>query len=227
MQNFRFAMRSFVKKIFTFDDQMAAIKKTISLMVFLTVLFIPALAYAAPKVIVNSNTIVFDVPPITLNGRTLVPLRAIFQALNAEVKWDGATQTITATRGDTEIVLVIGGNVYRNGVQVTIETPALIVDGRTMVPLRFVSESLGCQVRYDPATQIITITDSSLSETVKIHFINVGQADAIYIDLPSETDILIDAGNKEDGPKVVNYLRNQGVDDIELQIGRASCRERV
>ncbi len=218
MQKFGFILRDFVKRKFALVDKIAAVKKTVSLMVFLFILFLPVLTYAAPKVIVNSNTVYFDVQPITLNGRTLVPLRAIFQALDAEVKWDEATQTITATRSDTEIVLVIGGKVYRNGVQVTIEAPALIIKGRTMVPLRFVSESLGCKVQYDPVTQIITITDSSLAEMVKVHFIDVGQADAIYIDLPSETDILIDAGNKEDGPQVVNYLKNQGVDDIELLI---------
>ncbi len=82
-------------------------------------------------------------------------------------------------------------------------------------------------MQYDPVTQIITITGSSLAEMVKVHFIDVEQADAIYIDLPSETDILIDAGNKEDGPKVVNYLKNQGVDDIELLIATNPNEEHI
>jgi len=166
---------------------MAAIKKTISLMVFLFVLFLPALTYAAPKVIVNSSTVYFDVPPITLNGRTLVPLRAIFQALNADVRWDEATQTITATKDDTKIVLVIGGKAYLNGVQVAIEAPALIINGRTMVPLRFVSESLGCKVRFDPVAQIITITDSSLAET-EAGTNNQIKPDQYQLDPPEKAD---------------------------------------
>ena len=104
------------------------------------------------------------------------------------------------------------------------DVPAKIVNGRTLAPLRFVGEAFGGNVRWDQATQTIYITSAeanlNLSSTQKIfvHFIDVGQADAIYIDLPADQDILIDAGNRADGSTVVNYLRKQGVDDIELLI---------
>jgi len=174
--------------------------------------------YAAPQVILNGQALTFDAPPVTEQGRTLVPLRAIFEALGATVKWDAPTHTITATKDSTQIKLIVGGKAYKNGQATNIDVPAKIIGGRTMVPLRFVSESLGCQVRWDSATQTITISTGNGTEIIKVNFIDVGQADAIYIELPDNNDILIDGGNKADGSTVVNYLKNEGVDDIELLI---------
>lgn len=91
------------------------------------------------------------------NGRTLVPLRAIFEALGAEVFWNGETQTVTAKKGDTEIQLVIGGEAYKNGQLIPLDVPAKSFNGRTLVPLRFVSEALGCQTGWNSETQTITI----------------------------------------------------------------------
>ncbi|MEW6276854.1 MAG: copper amine oxidase N-terminal domain-containing protein, partial [Bacillota bacterium] len=109
-------------------------------------------------VLLNSRPLSFDQPPVIVNDRTMVPLRAIFQALGAQVNWDGATQTVTATRGDTVIILVIGSpTAFKDGETVTLSQPALLLGGRTMVPLRFVSEALGAQVNWDGATQTVTI----------------------------------------------------------------------
>ena len=85
--------------------------------------------------------------------------------------------------------------------------------------MRFVGEAFGGTVNWDPATQKITIsTVTTIQGPAKVHFIDVGQADSIYIELPNNNDILIDAGNRSDGLTVVSYLRAQGVDDIELLI---------
>ena len=81
----------------------------------------------------------------------------IFEALGAEVQWDGNTQTVTATKSGTEIRLVIGGAAYKNGQEIQLTVPAKIIEGSTMVPLRFVSEALGCQVTWDEKTKTITI----------------------------------------------------------------------
>jgi hypothetical protein len=109
-------------------------------------------------VYVNYNPLTFDVPPVIENGRTLVPLRAIFEALNAQVEWDGATQTVTAKREDTTIKLTIDkSEAYCNDQEVKLDVPAKLVDGRTIVPLRFISESLGAEVNWNAETQVITI----------------------------------------------------------------------
>jgi hypothetical protein len=114
-------------------------------------------AFAAPQVVLNGQELVFDVPPVIEQRRTLVPFRAIFEALGANVSWDGSTQTVTAVKGDTEIKLTIGGPAYKNGQPVTLDVPAKIVNERTLVPLRFVSEVLGASVWWNDAAQTVTI----------------------------------------------------------------------
>nr|WP_062495944.1 copper amine oxidase N-terminal domain-containing protein [Paenibacillus sp. 32O-W] len=92
----------------------------------------------------------------------MVPMRGVFEALNAQIKWDGATQTVTATKGDTTIKLTIGNNyAYVNGQKVALTTEAIIVNGSTMVPLRFVAEALGAKVAWDGATKTAVITQGS------------------------------------------------------------------
>lgn len=95
---------------------------------------------------------------VMLNGATLVPMRAIFEALGAEVKWEGSTRTVTATKGSTEIRLSLGKtDAYINGALKVLSTPAASVDGTTMVPLRFIGEALGAQVKWEGATKTVYV----------------------------------------------------------------------
>jgi len=175
-------------------------------------------ASAAPTVILDNQQLSFDVSPTIENGRTLAPLRAIFEALGADVDWDGQTRTVTAIKDNAQIKLQIGfTTAYKNGSPVQLDVPAKIINDRTLVPLRFVSEALGAKFDWYGPTQTITIT-SSAGKEIEVHFIDVGQADAIYIKLPDRNDILIDGGNRADGPLVVDYLQDQKVDDIEILI---------
>lgn len=175
-------------------------------------------AIAAPRVVLNGQELSFDVPPTIKQSRTLVPMRAIFEALGAEVGWDAATRTVTAAKSQTTIRLTIGVKVaYRDGVPVTLDASAKIINGRTLVPLRFVSEALGCKVNWDANTQTVTIVSAS-GVQVTVHFIDVGQGDSIYVALPDRNDILIDGGDNSKGSVVVSYLKNLGVDDIELMV---------
>jgi hypothetical protein len=101
----------------------------------------------------------FDVPPVLENGRVLVPLRHIIEVLGATVQWDGETQTITATRGNTVILLQVGNSMaYINGSAFSLDVPPEIIDGRTLVPLRFISETFGCNVNWDGNTQTVSIS---------------------------------------------------------------------
>lgn len=118
-------------------------------------------AQAAPKVILDGKSISFDVQPVIDNGRTLVPLRAIFEALGAQVEWNGNTKTVSAISGDTTITLTIDQAVaYKNNDKVILEVPAKLVNERTMVPLRFVAESLGTTVSWDANNETINISSS-------------------------------------------------------------------
>ena len=112
------------------------------------------------NVIVNGTALTFDQPPVVVDGRTLVPLRAIFEALGAEVKWEQSTQTVTAVRGDATITMQIGSNILkRNRENIELDVPAQIIGGRTLVPARAVAESFGAEVLWDASTRTVTITE--------------------------------------------------------------------
>lgn len=113
---------------------------------------------ASPTIIVNGQPLTGDAPAIIENGSTLVPMRAIFQALGASVEWNAASQTVTAQKGTTRVVLTIGSsNVSVNDEKITLSVPARIIDGHTMVPLRFIGNALGAEVNWDDTTRTITV----------------------------------------------------------------------
>ena len=112
------------------------------------VLFFPEQEHEI-KVVLDGKLLYFDVPPQIMNNRTVVPLRAIFEAMGATVDWDGSTQTVIATRGNTTVVLEIGSiSPTINGKAASIDQPAVVVDGRTLAPLRFVAEAFGGTVNW-------------------------------------------------------------------------------
>jgi len=110
------------------------------------------------RVTIDGKVQTFEQPPVLLNGRTMLPLRAIFESLGAEVAWDGRTQTITAFKDDHVIVLKIGQSLATvDGEPATMDQPAQIVNDRTMVPVRFVSEALGAAVGWDANSRTVII----------------------------------------------------------------------
>lgn len=162
----------------------------LKLLVFTMLLLgLPLIASAqAPTVFLDGKQLSFDVPPTLDNGRTLVPLRGIFEALGAEVQWDGATQTVTATKGNTTIKLTVGGQAYKNGQPITLDVPAKIINGRTLVPLRFVSEALGASVKWDGSTQTITIASQPAINGIVAQVIRIIDGDTIEVQLNGKTE---------------------------------------
>ena len=112
----------------------------------------------APLLYLEDIPLIFDVNPVIENGRTLVPMRGIFQALGAAVAWDGALQKVTANTVERSVELQIGHNLARvNGQEVLLDVPAAIRADRTMIPLRFVGEALGCRVDWDGSKRTINL----------------------------------------------------------------------
>ncbi|MGQ0569345.1 MAG: copper amine oxidase N-terminal domain-containing protein [Armatimonadota bacterium] len=115
----------------------------------------------AIQVIVDGQPIAFDQPPIVIGGRVLVPLRGVFERLGAFVQWDPRTNVVSAARGDTQVQLTIGSRqAFVNGRVVSLDVPAMITRGRTLVPLRFVSEAMGARVDWDPANSAVFVTST-------------------------------------------------------------------
>lgn len=109
---------------------------------------------------INKTILTFDQPPVIVNDRTLVPLRAIFEALGAVVDWEPTTRTVTARRGEINLSFVVDTNIIKkNGADIEIDVPAQIIGDRTMVPVRAISESLDAGVDWDPITRTVLIDD--------------------------------------------------------------------
>ncbi|MBQ3426716.1 MAG: copper amine oxidase N-terminal domain-containing protein [Clostridia bacterium] len=118
------------------------------------------------NVTVDGKTLEFDVPAQIVEDRTVVPMRAIFEALGASVEWDGETKTVTSVKDDTEIKMTIGENViYVNGTPIALDVAPMISEDRTLVPARAVAESFGADVDWDQDTRTVII--KSVVETVK------------------------------------------------------------
>lgn len=112
------------------------------------------------KVEVNGKNLSFDQPPILITGtgRVVVPVRAIFEALETEVNWDEENSIVRASKQGLSIELSIGNQrAYVNDEVNYMDQAALLFNGRTMVPVRFISESLGADVRWEPNTRTIFI----------------------------------------------------------------------
>jgi hypothetical protein len=108
---------------------------------------------------VNNVQYVMDVAPYISNGRTFVPVRYLGDALGAQVSWDASTQTVTLTRGsDTETLTIGSTTMTVNGTAETMDVAPVIVNGRTMLPARWVAQGFGAQVGWNPATQEVLIT---------------------------------------------------------------------
>lgn len=102
--------------------------------------------------------------PQYLNGRVLVPLRGVFEQMGATVMWHPGTRTVTANKGEDQVELTIGNrSASVNGRMVTLDVPAMVVNGSTMVPIRFVSESLGADVGWQSARNLVTINTNGIN----------------------------------------------------------------
>lgn len=108
----------------------------------------------------NSPITFSDQSPLIIDGRTLVPMRTIFETMGAEVLWDGDTRTVTATKDSTVISLTVDNSVaHKNDEQITLDVTPQIINSRTMVPLRFVGEALDADVKWEKDTRTVLITN--------------------------------------------------------------------
>jgi hypothetical protein len=114
------------------------------------------------RVMIDGRQLVFDVNPQIVNGRTLVPMRNIFEALGLTVNWDAATRTAQGTSADSSISFLIGSSkALVNNQEKSLDVPASIIDGRTMIPLRFLSENMGYNVEWVESSRLILISSGA------------------------------------------------------------------
>ena len=138
---------------------MKNINRSLATAMAIAVAALSAAQYNDIKVRIDGKPLRFrDAKPIYKNGRVLVPLRGVFEALGADVQYDEERRSIRATHGSNDIRLMIGDRDARvNGISQRLDEPAMIVGQSTYVPLRFVSEAMGAQVRWNDSRQLVAI----------------------------------------------------------------------
>lgn len=139
-------------------------KILLSICIVLSLLLcLPVSAAQNIKVYVDGQKVLFDVGPRLVGGRTMVPLRAIFEALGATVEWEEETKTVTAYNEAYIVKSTIGKNeMFVNNESISIDVPPMIVDSRTFVPARFVAEAFNCNVEWDHENFIVKITSKPI-----------------------------------------------------------------
>jgi len=118
------------------------------------------------RVILEDEEVAYDVKPQIVDGRTLVPMRLTFEKMGLEIEWDPVEQRITGKSEDFSIVFEIGSRrvFIDNDVEKILDVPAMIIDNRTMVPLRFLTESMGYNVVWNGTSNLILLSKSPIVE---------------------------------------------------------------
>lgn len=116
--------------------------------------------YAADGVNVTVNDVPVDVQGIIIDGRTMVPVRGVFEEMGYAVEWDGTTKTATLSRGDKSVAVQANSEtmLVNDDTEVTLDVPAQIVEEKMMLPLRAVSEAVNAEVDWDAETKTAKIT---------------------------------------------------------------------
>jgi len=115
------------------------------------------------SVLIDNRPQHYSPPPMMMNGSVMVPMRGIFESLGAKVTWDSKTEQVTAMRGRTEVLLKVGDrNATVNGKRMTLESAPHMYQNAVFVPLRFVSESLGANVKWDASAHRVMIATAGM-----------------------------------------------------------------
>ncbi len=130
---------------------------------FLGILGFGAIAIAGgptPVVKVNGKAVAFSgTQPQTVVGRMMVPVRGVFEAIGAHVEYNSVHHRVNARRANETIELRLGDRIAtRNGAEIELDVAPLTLNGRMMVPLRFIAESLGADVNFTKETNTVDIT---------------------------------------------------------------------
>lgn len=145
-------------------------KRFLPILIILVLLFQTAVFAETPiRIFLNDTQLALSSQPLVVSGVTLVPISDILRPIGADIGWDSVTRTATIKKDGKEIIIIIGQNTATvNGQSVNMALPARIQNGRTMIPLRFVSESLGYYVQWDGVNRQIFV-DTRIQSGAKLY----------------------------------------------------------
>ena len=183
-------------------------KKIISmLLVICLMLSVNITTFASDTIYVtlDGSYIEFDVKPQIINGRTMVPIRAIFEKMGATVEWDGNTSTAICTKGDTVVKMTVNSmDMYINNQVTKMDISPVVIDGRTLAPARYVAEAFGADVQWSQKNNTVVICSKDV------------YAYADYPDIPDLGrcyNIPLLSETNEDGFKALSYSYSDMAND--------------
>lgn len=175
----------------------------------------------SPTMLVNGVTKYIDdggTVPVIVSDRTLLPVRAVAEAMGGTVEWDQDTQTATLTMDGIEIQLMIGSTTaFVNGMAESLDTAPALINDRTMLPIRFIAEKFGFDVAWDGENMTVTIQSKSSNDTEAATLLYQGQA-SIRIVTAEGKVIYIDpyAGSGYDLPADLILVTHEHFDHNDL-----------
>ena len=185
--------------------------------------------------------------PVVLNDRTMIPVRAVIEAMGGEANWDAETQSAVLAYGGSTVMLTVGSTTaYYNDTARTLDTAPVIVNDRTLLPIRFIAESFGFEVGWDGDTQTVTITGGVSApetpattaepaagddgDTLMVYFSATGNTETVanYIAEATDADIFViepaepytsaDLNWTDESSRVVMEYEDESLRDIELAV---------
>lgn len=176
----------------------------------------------AIKVLLNGQYLQFKEPPVEKDGSTLVPMREIFEALGATLSWDASTSTATGTKGNSKIILQLDNTTaFINDSPVTLSVPGTLVNDKTMVPTRFIAESMNCIVSWDEGTRTVIIMPNTAIEFEDKKFekavksaLNISKETLTTADVAKLTSLVVKESDIK-SLKGIQYLINLNTLDIQ------------
>jgi hypothetical protein len=166
--------------------------KMVLILLFAAAFVVPVFAYGGIGVVIDGEPVVFaDQAPALIDGRTLVPVRGVFEHLGFEVDWDANTSSAILSCEDFEVIITVGSDIFTtNGARRTLEVPAQSIGGRTMLPIRAVLESVGYAVSWDGATQSVLVSTAD-AENSQVDFERILEFDTaqVRIVLPHDMNV--------------------------------------
>jgi len=164
--------------------------------------------------IVNGREISSDVAPHIVEGCVLVSCLMMAEALDLEISWRQDIQTVTVNRGGDAYPVppVMSGSIHLviNGQEVFPDVPPRLIHGRIMVPILVVAQAFGIEATWNQASHSVIITGVG-ERVLKVSFLDVGQGDAIVIELPDGEVVLVDGGPEKSGETILSFLADNKI----------------
>lgn len=181
---------------------------------------------------VNGTAVKSDVSPVIVDNRTLVPARAIFEQLGAQITWDEKIRQVGVTLGEYKVLLTIDNKkALVNDKNIEMDVPAQILNNRTLIPLRFVGEQLNMKVSWNAAEKLVTVdykkdgdvmaelddivyTSEGKNDKVTLHITNCSDYNVFKIEDPDKNRIVVDLPNTSMAIKNKINIKSAQIKDV-------------